>query len=103
MLQPQVLFPADSNSCVHDIHARTRILMGASLAKRRAWFFSSISLTTEGGSLLILLDSNSSFNSLSIGLTFPYKTALFYSQISVILPKNRFTQDKLKPLKSQGF
>ena len=33
----------------------TLILMGDKFAKRRAWFFNSISLMTDGGSLLILL------------------------------------------------
>ena len=41
------------------MHWRTLILMGERLARRRAWFFNSISLTTDGGNRLTLLDLNS--------------------------------------------
>jgi hypothetical protein len=55
VLHPQVRLPADSNNCEQAIQLRTRILIGESFASLRAWFLSSISLTTEGGNLLILL------------------------------------------------
>ena len=51
-LHPQVLFPADSNMELHIIQCLTLILIGERFAKRLAWFLSSISFTTEGGSLL---------------------------------------------------
>ena len=54
VLQPQVRLPADSNMVPQEMQARTLIRIGDKLARRRAWFFSSISLTTEGGSFFTL-------------------------------------------------
>lgn len=54
VLQPHVRFPADWNNPEQETQRRVIIFIGARLAKRRAWFFSSISLSTEGGSCLIL-------------------------------------------------
>lgn len=54
VLQPQVRFPADSNLILHEIQCLTLILIGDKLAKRRAWFFNSISFTTDGGNFLIV-------------------------------------------------
>ena len=58
MLQPHVRLPADSNNELHEIQRLTLIFIGERLAKRRAWFFSSMSLTTEGGNRLTLLELN---------------------------------------------
>ena len=55
VLHPQVRLPADSNNMPQAIQARTLIRIGDRLANRRAWFFNSISLTTEGGNFLTLL------------------------------------------------
>ena len=54
VLQPQVRLPADSKKVPHAMQDRTLILIWERLANRRAWFFSSMSLTTEGGNFLIL-------------------------------------------------
>jgi len=55
--QPQVRFPADSNLDPQAIQRRTLMTIGESPASLRATFFCSISLTTLGGKLLILLGS----------------------------------------------
>ncbi len=54
LVQPQVRFPADSNGEPHAMQRRTLMMMGDRLASLRATFFCSISLTTLGGSVLIL-------------------------------------------------
>jgi hypothetical protein len=51
-----VRLPADSKRAVHEIHVLTLIRMGERLASLRAWFLSSISLTTDGGSLFTLFE-----------------------------------------------
>ncbi len=56
VLQPQVRLPADSNGVAQLMQLRTLILIGDRFARRRAWFFSSMSLTTEGGKHLTLLE-----------------------------------------------
>jgi hypothetical protein len=56
VLQPQVRLPADSNKALQEIQVRTLILIGDRFASLRAWFFSSMSLTTDGGSLFTLLE-----------------------------------------------
>ena len=56
VLQPQVRLPADSNIVPQEMHCRIFILIGERLASLRAWFLSSMSLITEGGSLLTLFD-----------------------------------------------
>ena len=57
VLHPQVLLPADSNCELHEIQSLTLILIGERFANRLAWFFNSISFTTEGGSFLTELGS----------------------------------------------
>lgn len=56
VLHPQVRLPADSKSVPQAIQFRTLILIGERLARRLAWFLSSMSFTTEGGNLLTLLE-----------------------------------------------
>lgn len=53
--QPQVLFPADSKLEPQAIHFLTRTLIGERPANFLAWFFSSISFRTDGGSFLTLV------------------------------------------------
>ena len=57
VLHPQVLFPADSNCELHEMQRRTFMRIGDRLASLRAWFLSSISLTTDGGNFLTEFDA----------------------------------------------
>lgn len=63
VLQPQVRLPADSNNAPHEMQVRTLILMGERFARRRAWFFNSMSLTTEGGKRFTLFEEYSFIDS----------------------------------------